>query len=339
MQVIKSWTGGDPVTARFLFAENFTFKPVGKIWLAANNKPAITERNIAAWRRVRLIPFNVTIPEAEQDKELESKLLGELPGILNWALDGLREYREHGLTAPKAIVDATNDYKKENASLEQFITECCDVAKFKTCRNSELYGAYLNFCGMSGFKALSQTKFSPELSSRSGISSTRTMHGITWIGIDLKKNWKACRVESNPTSQSGDAKHEGLEEIAQTSLISPSRETFTQKPTYPTYPTPNEAQDSDSVEEQPYINMKGCGSMSKADRPTPEKKIKDDPGLSRFKAGIRKYKHVCRSCGQHFEEPLVINGYGGYICEPCRRDGPPIPPPQANPQTTLEASI
>ncbi len=75
MAVVKAWTGGDPITARFLFGENFTFQPTGKLWLAANNKPAISERNHAAWRRVQLIPFNVTIPEAEQDKDLEVKLL------------------------------------------------------------------------------------------------------------------------------------------------------------------------------------------------------------------------------------------------------------------------
>lgn len=61
MPIIKAWTGGDPVTTRFLFAEFFTYKPEGKLWFAANNKLLITERNIAAWRRPQLIPFNVTI--------------------------------------------------------------------------------------------------------------------------------------------------------------------------------------------------------------------------------------------------------------------------------------
>jgi putative DNA primase/helicase len=61
MPIIKAWTGGDPVTTRFLFAEFFTYKPEGKLWFAANNKLRITERNIAAWRRPQLIPFNVTI--------------------------------------------------------------------------------------------------------------------------------------------------------------------------------------------------------------------------------------------------------------------------------------
>ena len=224
MAVVKSWTGGDPCTARFLFAENFTFQPTGKLWLAANNKPAISERNHAAWRRVQLIPFNVTIPEAEQDKEIEFKLLKELPGILNWALDGLADYLKVGLKTPKAVQAATAKYRKENDSLEEFVSECCDIAKLNVCKNTDLYGAYLNFCGMSGLKALSPHKFSPELSARPTIASTRSKFGMVWTGIALKKDW--CSFEATPTSQAGDVKGVALEPNAQSSLNSSLREDF-----------------------------------------------------------------------------------------------------------------
>lgn len=138
--------------------------------------------------------------------EIESKLLKELPGIVNWALHGLEEFRRIGLMPPKTVVNATEEYRKENDSLELFLSECCDVGKLKVCKNTDLYSTYLNFCGMSGLKPLSQTKFSPELNSRPSIKSTRNMHGITWMGIDLKKDWnpcrvdEACRVDANPTS-------------------------------------------------------------------------------------------------------------------------------------------
>jgi putative DNA primase/helicase len=224
MQVIKSWTGGDPVTARFLFAENFTFRPQGKLWLAANNKPAIPERNYAAWRRVRLIPFTSTIPEAERVKEYEKVLYSELSGILNWALEGLKEYLESGLAAPKAVLDATNEYRRENDSLEQFVFECCEIGKLKTCKNTELYGAYLSFCGMSGLNSLSQHKFSPELDTREGISSTKTKHGVEWKGIALKNEW--VTDFSKPSPQAGGAKGDGLGQNAQSNGNSSLRENF-----------------------------------------------------------------------------------------------------------------
>jgi P4 family phage/plasmid primase-like protien len=224
MSVIKAWTGGDPVTARFLFAENFTFQPVGKLWLAANNKPTISERNLAAWRRVQLVPFNVTIPEPEQDKEIEFKLLKELPGILNWALDGLADYLKVGLKTPKAVQAATAKYRKENDSLEEFLSECCDFGKLNVCKNTDLYGAYLNFCGMSGLKALSPHKFSPELSARPDITSTRSKFGMVWTGIALKKDW--CSFEDKAIPQAVDAKGVALEPNAQASLNSSLRGDF-----------------------------------------------------------------------------------------------------------------
>lgn len=224
MQVIKSWTGGDPITARFLFGENFTFQPQGKLWLAANNKPAISERNHAAWRRVRLIPFNVTIAEKDQDKQLESKLLQELPGILNWALEGLADYLQNGLDAPKAVKEATNEYRKENDNLELFVSECCELGKLNVCKNTDLYGQYLNFCSMSGLKALSQKTFSLEISTRPGIKHTKTKHGVTWMGITLKNEWvMGC---SDPSPLSGAAKGDGFEQNAQSTQKTALRENF-----------------------------------------------------------------------------------------------------------------
>ena len=242
MQVLKAWTGGDPITARFLFGENFTFKPQGKIWLAANTKPAITERNYAAWRRVHLIPFNVTIPQEQRDPCLESKLIGELPGIFNWALEGLKDYLKVGLKTPEAVTKATKEYRQENDSIESFITECCELGKLKVCKNSELYGQYLNFCKMSGLDPLSQPKYSPEMNSRPGISSKRSKFGIEWKGIDLKPEWKGVGLEPNPTSQAIDSNGVGLPQNAELDLKSSLREGLC---AFGTTPTPNQPADID----------------------------------------------------------------------------------------------
>jgi putative DNA primase/helicase len=311
MQVIKAWTGADPITARYLFAEYFTFQPTGKIWLAANNRPAVTERNLAAWRRVRLIPFNVTIPESEQDKELESKLLQELPGILNWAMEGLQDYLQNGLDTPKAVQDATNEYRQENDSLEQFVSECCELGKLKVCKNSDLFGQYLNFCGMSGLKALSQKTFSLELSARAGIKSTRSKHGMTWTGIALKSEW--CRVEDDPTSLARDAKDVGLKQNAQPSSNSSTRGDFAH---LTNDPTPH----SDSDPTPPHT--------------TP--KTEDKAGFEKFKRNMAKRK--CCLCGRTFPydlTPYYNNGVSSYICTSCHMHGQPSEPQKADAQVKL----
>jgi len=277
MQVIKSWTGGDPITARFLFGEDFTFKPVGKIWLAANTKPVISERNHAAWRRVHLIPFLVTIPLEEQDRELENRLLQELPGILIWALEGLKEYHRMGLRPPKAVKAATDAYRRENDSMAAFLSECCEVRKLAICKNSDLFNAYRNFCGMIGFDPLSQTKFSLDLSNKPAIRSTRNMHGMVWHGIDLKPEWKLCRVDKGQNRDlAGDSMKtmQGMKANPESFQNSPHEGYFSEMPTYPTCSTLKEAKDNDSLKSDPtsnptYPGEPGGPAMSKIDREIP----------------------------------------------------------------------
>ncbi|OPY55595.1 MAG: hypothetical protein A4E49_00381 [Methanosaeta sp. PtaU1.Bin112] len=329
MQVIKSWTGCDPVTARFLFGEYFTFLPVGKIWLAANNKPAIAERNYAAWRRVRLIPFTVTIPPEEQDKKLEEKLLEELPGILNWALDGLQDYRENGMKTPTAVLDATAEYRRENDSLEQFIFECCELGKLRVCKNTELYSTYLNFCGMSGLKALSQTKFSIELKTRDCITQTKTKHGVEWKGIDLKAEW--VTGSSNPSPTAGDAKGDGFEKNAQTTTKPPTRGDFAH---FAVNPSPDTDCNPSPIIKRVFSVDKegGIGPHPRREEPTPTEQ-KSNEGFEKFKAGMKK--RICLMCGEHFSYDLGIHWQDGFICARCNREGPPTEPAKPDSQRKL----
>lgn len=282
MQVLKSWTGGDPITARFLFGENFTFKPQGKIWLAANTKPAITERNYAAWRRVHLIPFNVTIPPEKRDQNLENKLIAELPGIFNWALEGLRDYLKVGLNTPEAVARATAEYRKENDSLESFIAECCELGKLKVCKNSELYPNYVNFCSMSGLTPLSQTKFSPEMNSKPGISSKKSKFGVEWKGIDLRPEWRDLRDCTNPSPASGSPKGDDLDQNAERSLVLPPREGLC---AFESNPSPNQSADSGDGLSQPVT--KGKTEPSKRSVAGGQKEGDEGDSVNILKVGFR----------------------------------------------------
>ena len=101
--LIKDLTGGDTLSARFLHQEFFNFKPAFKLWLYGNHKPEVKGTDEGIWRRMRLIPFTVTITEEEKDTELPEKLRGELSGILAWAVRGCMEWQRVGLAEPEAV--------------------------------------------------------------------------------------------------------------------------------------------------------------------------------------------------------------------------------------------
>lgn len=147
---VKQLTGGDAVRARFLFQESFEFQPQFKIWLAANHKPEIRGTDHAIWRRIRLVPFNVTIPEYERNQKLDSELREELTGILAWAVRGCLGWQQEGLGTSEAVTQATSDYKDEMDSLAEFLAGRCAIGD--TCRVSptEIYVSYESWCQSNG---------------------------------------------------------------------------------------------------------------------------------------------------------------------------------------------
>jgi putative DNA primase/helicase len=120
--VVKQLTGGDTITARFLFQEYFEYRPQLKLWLATNHKPAIGQDD-GIWRRIRLIPFIVRISPEEEDKNLREKLKRGASGILNWALEGLAQWRASGLQEPAAVKDATKEYRADQDVIGDFLGE------------------------------------------------------------------------------------------------------------------------------------------------------------------------------------------------------------------------
>jgi putative DNA primase/helicase len=112
--LIKQVTGGDKISCRFLHKEFFEYTPQFKLFLATNHRPVITQSDFGIWRRLVLIPFTQNF-DGREDKQLERKLIEkELPGILNWALEGLRKWKDEGLTKkPKAVIEATAKYREK----------------------------------------------------------------------------------------------------------------------------------------------------------------------------------------------------------------------------------
>lgn len=164
---VKELTGGDTLTGRTPYAKlNVTFRPTHNLVMVGNHKPEIRDMSHGMWRRVLLIPFDVTIPAHEQDHHLIEKLKTEGSGILNWALAGFRDYQRHGLRIPKAIITATDSYRDEEDLLGEWMVEHCVTAHGMRVAIVDCYKAYRYWAKSRGHNALAQSRLTKRLKER-----------------------------------------------------------------------------------------------------------------------------------------------------------------------------
>lgn len=164
---IKDMTGGDTMTGRVPYGKaDITFTPTHKLVIVGNHRPEITDNSFGMWRRVALVPFDVTIPEDERDARLLDKLKAEGAGILNWALEGLRVWRRTGLRIPKKIEAATAAYRDEQDVIGEWISDHCDTGAGLIERKPELYRAYRAWALANGHQPLAQGRLTRRLNDR-----------------------------------------------------------------------------------------------------------------------------------------------------------------------------
>lgn len=154
---VKDLVGGDIIAARYLHKEYFEFAPSFKLWMYGNHKPIIKGTDEGIWRRIKLIPFTVVIPESERDPNLLEKLKGELPGILAWAVRGCLAWQEGGLKTPAIVDAATAAYRAEQDILATFLEECCILELGAKVTAGELFKAYETWGGDLNKRRFSQT--------------------------------------------------------------------------------------------------------------------------------------------------------------------------------------
>jgi putative DNA primase/helicase len=184
--MVKLLTGGDKVAARPLYKEFFEFFPTSKMWLAVNHKPVIKGGDHATWRRIRLIPFKVTISDAQQDHDLPDKLLGELPGIMAWAVRGCLDWLQNGLEVPPEVTKATQAYRDEMDILKDFIADCCQLDTPQQVSLKELFEVYSKWCETNDRDALGRNSFGKSIKER-GFEQDRGQGGTRyWKGIGIK---------------------------------------------------------------------------------------------------------------------------------------------------------
>lgn len=181
--LIKSMTGNDTISARFLRQEFFEFRPTFKIWLQGNHRPLIRGTDHAIWRRVRLIPFTVKFDGEKRDSTMKERLLSELPGMLAWAVVGcLLWQNQTTLNPPDDVLAATEDYRLESDILGQFLEDCCETGPGLEVRSGDLYHAYRVWAKDAGEYIWSHTAFGRKLEDRGfGVRKSGTK-----IRLDLR---------------------------------------------------------------------------------------------------------------------------------------------------------
>ncbi|KRM08570.1 primase [Lentilactobacillus farraginis DSM 18382 = JCM 14108] len=189
--LVKQLTGGDKVTARFLYGKEFEFKPQFKLWLATNHKPIIRGTDDGIWRRLMLIPFKVQIPVEKVDKDLKYKLQRESVGILNWIVEGALMWQHEGLNPPISVTRASRQYREEMDVVSLFVDDCCDRGDEYRAPAGELFKKYQSWSKENSEYSMSKQKFGREMKQKFEMKHSRV--GNVYQGIKLKvspnMNW------------------------------------------------------------------------------------------------------------------------------------------------------
>ncbi len=194
--VVKSLSGSDSISARFLYGEPFTFKPIAKLWLAANTAPRVDVQDSGMWRRIIRIPFNNVVPEAKRNADLPAQLAHPdcLAAVLAWAVQGCLDWQSRGkgkagLAEPDCIRTETAAYREALNPLNNFVTDCCRVGAGLVCQDSDLRAAYGQFCRRAAVKPVGAVPFKSLIERFGAKYATESGEGHTqrrmWSGITL----------------------------------------------------------------------------------------------------------------------------------------------------------
>ncbi|TXK74543.1 phage/plasmid primase, P4 family [Mesonia sp. HuA40] len=166
--IFKQLVSGEPVEARLPYGQPFTLKQYAKLIFNCNELPKEVEQTNAFFRRFLIIPFDVTIPPEEQDKNLHTKIIdNELSGVFNWVLEGLfRLLEQKGFSKCEAAEKAVAQYKTQSDSVKMFIEEeDYEVSATEFTLIKELYPRYRQYCLEDGYKPVNKVNFSKRLRS------------------------------------------------------------------------------------------------------------------------------------------------------------------------------
>jgi putative DNA primase/helicase len=203
--LIKSITGGDRIRARSCHTNGFEFEPVFKLWLATNHRPAVMGTDTAIWSRLRLVPFDVCFLGRE-DRTLGDRLAAELPGILNWALQGCLEWQHDGLGTCASVATATVGYRTDSDAVIQFL-----CARVRVAPGVEIAGAAL-FSAFDAWANEQQRFHGHGVNAKSfgrrlgllGVGTRRSKAGVVYLGLTLAEHAPDAEPWGSSETEAGD---------------------------------------------------------------------------------------------------------------------------------------
>lgn len=181
--IFKQLVSGEPVEARQIFGRPFIMTDYAKLMFNCNELPKEVEQTNAFFRRFLIIPFDVTIPQAEQDPELAKKIIdSELSGVFNWILEGLKRLLiQKKFTVSEKVNDQIETYRRESDSVAMFIEDYSYKPSFNNYYTlKDVYGEYKAFSIDSGYKQVSAKTFSERLKSLGFTTERRTAGNILY---------------------------------------------------------------------------------------------------------------------------------------------------------------
>ncbi len=181
---MKRLTGGDLIKARKMRQDFIEFEPSHTAVLVTNHLPKVTGDDAAIWRRIRVIPFDVTFTGDQQDVTLDDRLRLDCDAVLAWAVEGYRQYVARGLAEPEAVRVATERYQLDSDALSRFIEERCLTGPHYRVPAGQLFDSWSRWCITEGIDAGSKKAFGIALD-RKGFADGRTSAGRHRTGIAL----------------------------------------------------------------------------------------------------------------------------------------------------------
>ena len=161
---VKRLTGGDRLKARRMREDFWSFSPTHTFVMLTNHRPVVSGQDEGIWRRLRLVPWDVVITEAERDEDLPDKLALELPAVLAWLVTGYRQWRAHGLGDPDQVLEATGKFRAESDALRRFLDQRC--LQHGTVGSTDLFTAWKSWCAAENEEPGSQTAFAGALENK-----------------------------------------------------------------------------------------------------------------------------------------------------------------------------
>ncbi len=184
--LVKQITGGDIVSSRQLYGNQIEFMPVGKLWFLVNDMPRVRYDDKGMWRRIVPIPFNANFTGNNRDNDLEEKLLTELPGILNWALEGARKYAESKkLTLPTASKKLLSVLRRDVDTVGLWVKSRCVATEEGKLQSKLAYDDYCDTMKREKATHLPQKEFKADLERR-GFGHRASSKFNYYLGLRIK---------------------------------------------------------------------------------------------------------------------------------------------------------